>query len=145
MSKTSKAGSGKVTAGAKDRSVSTRFETGMTVRRAVLGDAHVDRSLASADDFSWPMQELTTEVGGGDIWARPGLDRKSRSLDNLGMLTALNRPHELEVHIRGAVRNGCTPAEIREVLMQTAVYCGFPAALDAFRTARKVLQEEGLI
>lgn len=145
MTEKSKAGSRKVKAGGKERPVSERFEKGMSVRRTVLGDPHVDRSLDAADDFGWPMQEITTEIGWGDIWARPGLDRRSRSLVNLGMLTALNRPHELEVHIRGAVRNGVTKEEIQEVLMQTAVYCGFPAALDSFRTARKVLKEEGLI
>ena len=140
-----RAGNRVVEAGGRKRPVSERFEKGIAVRRAVLGDPHVDRSLAGADTFGWPMQEFTTEVGWGDIWARPGLDRKSRSLVNLGMLTALNRPHELAVHVRGAVRNGCTAEEIREVLMQTAVYCGFPAALDSFRVARKVLEEEGVL
>ncbi len=145
MSEKSKAGTRKVKAGGRDRAVSERFEKGLAVRRAVLGDPHVDRSLDAADDFGWPMQEMTTEIGWGDIWARPGLDRRSRSLVNIGMLTALNRPHELEVHLRGAVRNGVTRAEVQEVLLQTAVYCGFPAALESFRIARKVLKEEGLI
>jgi 4-carboxymuconolactone decarboxylase len=109
----------------------------------VLGEAHVERSLEAAkDDFNWDLQELTTEIGWGAVWSRPGLSRKQRSLLNIGMLTALNRPHELEVHVRGALRNGLTPGEIKEALIQTAVYCGFPACIDSFRVARKVIAEE---
>lgn len=114
---------------------------GMQVRREVLGDDHVDRSLAQASEFARPLQEFVTEACWGGIWTRPGLDRRTRSLVNLAMLTALNRSHELGVHVRGAVRNGCTRTEIQEVLLQTAVYCGFPAALEAFRVAEKVLTE----
>ncbi|MFN3686605.1 carboxymuconolactone decarboxylase family protein [Salinarimonas sp.] len=124
-----------------DRPRSEAFERGLATRRAVLGDAYVDRSLATADDFSWPMQELTTEVCWDRIWNRPGLDRKSRSILNLGMIAALNRPHELEIHIRGALANGLTREEIREVLLQIAVYCGVPAGVDSFRIARKVFAE----
>lgn len=124
-----------------DRPRSEAFERGLATRRAVLGDAYVDRSLATADDFSWPMQELTTEVCWDRIWNRPGLDRKSRSILNLGMIAALNRPHELEIHIRGALANGLTREEIREVLLQIAVYCGVPAGVDSFRIARNVFAE----
>jgi 4-carboxymuconolactone decarboxylase len=111
------------------------------VRRAVLGRAYVDRTLAEADDFTRPLQELVTEYCWGGIWTRPGLSRKTRSLLNLAMLTALNRPHEVKLHVRGALRNGCTRAEIMEVLLQAAVYCGVPAAIDSFRVAREVLAD----
>ena len=121
----------------------SRYEQGMAVRRAVLGDEYVDRSLKEADDFTRPLQNLITEFCWGSIWTRPGLSPKVRSLINLAMMTALNRPHELRLHVRGAVRNGCTVEEIREVLLQTAVYCGVPAALDSFRIAREVLREVG--
>ncbi|MBD3896718.1 carboxymuconolactone decarboxylase family protein [Halomonas sp. ML-15] len=117
---------------------------GIAVRREVLGDAYVDRSLDGADDFSWPLQELVTRNCWGDIWTREGLPRQTRSLVNLGMMVALNRPHELKIHLKGALNNGCTPAEIREVLLQSAAYCGFPAAIDGFRVAREVLAEEGI-
>jgi 4-carboxymuconolactone decarboxylase len=118
-----------------------RFEEGLAVRRDVLGREYVDRSLASADDFTRPMQELVTEYCWGAVWTRPGLDRRTRSLINLGMITALNRPHELELHVRGALNNGCTEEEIREALLQSAIYCGVPAAIDAFRIARSVLAD----
>lgn len=121
----------------------SRYEAGLTVRREVLGKEYVDRSLRSADAFSQPLQELITEAVWGTVWTRPGLPRKTRSLVNLAMMTALNRPHELQLHVRGAVNNGCTREEIREVLLQTAVYCGVPAALDAFRAAREVLDSLG--
>ena len=117
------------------------FDLGDSTRRAVLGDQHVDASLANANEFIRPVQELVTEYGWGAIWSRPGLPRKTRSMLNLAMLTALNRPHELRVHLRGALTNGVTEDEIREVLLQTAVYCGMPAALDSFRIAREVLEE----
>lgn len=120
------------------------FDKGMAMRRAVLGDAHVDRSMNSADDFNRDLQHYITEAAWGMIWTRPGLDRRSRSILNLGMLTALNRPHELKIHINGALNNGLTKDEIKEILMQTAVYCGAPAAIDAFRTAREVFQERGI-
>ncbi|WP_075219514.1 4-carboxymuconolactone decarboxylase [Acuticoccus yangtzensis] len=118
------------------------FERGMKVRREVLGDAYVDRAMAGMDDFNAPLQELVTTYGWGEIWNRPGLDRRSRSLINLAMLTALNRPHELKAHVRGALTNGVTKAEITEVLLQASVYCGLPAGIDAFRTAREVLDSE---
>jgi 4-carboxymuconolactone decarboxylase len=117
------------------------FERGMDVRRAVLGAAHVDRSLARATEFTQPLQELVTTYCWGWLWSRPTLSRRERSLLNLGMLTALNRQAELGVHVRGAVTNGCTAEEIREVILQAAVYAGLPAALDASRTAQAVLAE----
>jgi 4-carboxymuconolactone decarboxylase len=119
----------------------SRFQRGLQVRREVLGSAHVDRSLAQVSAFSRPVQELVTEACWGDVWTRPGLDRRTRSLLNLVMLTALNRPHEFAVHVRGAVRNGCSEEEIQEALLQTAVYCGAPAALESFRNAERVLSE----
>jgi 4-carboxymuconolactone decarboxylase len=119
----------------------TLFDRGMQVRRAVLGDAYVDRALQSGTEFRKPMQELVTEFCWGTIWARDGLDRKTRSLVNIGMLTALNRSTELAAHIRGAVNNGATKEEIQEVLLQTAVYCGMPAGLESFRVAEKVFDD----
>ena len=119
----------------------TLFDRGMQVRRAVLGDAYVDRSLQGGTEFRKPMQELVTEFCWGAIWSRDGLDRKTRSLVNIGMLTALNRSTELAAHIRGAVNNGATKEEIQEVLLQTAVYCGMPAGLESFRVAEKVLDD----
>jgi 4-carboxymuconolactone decarboxylase len=118
------------------------YDTGLQIRKDVLGAEHVERSLANADEFSRPMQEFVTEWCWGAIWSRPGIDRKTRSLLNIGMLTALNRNHELGVHVRGAITNGCTPEEIREVLMQASVYCGAPAALEAFRTASAALPSD---
>src|ERR1700757_3930884 len=115
--------------------MSERYDEGMQVRREVLGADYVDRAMAQADDFNRPIQELVTEYCWGAVWARPGLDRRTRSLLNLGMLTALNRRHELELHVRGALTNGVTVSEIQEVLLQAAVYCGVPAAMDAFRAA----------
>ena len=117
------------------------FERGMQVRREVLGDAYVDRSLQGGTEFRKPMQELVTEFCWGAVWSREGLDRKTRSLVNLGMLTALNRSTELAAHIRGAVNNGATKEEIQEVLLQTAVYCGMPAGLESFRVAEKVFDD----
>jgi 4-carboxymuconolactone decarboxylase len=128
----------------KTRPRSEKFERGLKTRRSVLGDAYVDRSLSSADDFSWPMQQLATEFGWDEIWNRPGLDRKSRSLLNLGMIAALNRPHEFKIHVRGALNNGMTKEELREVFLQIAVYCGVPAGLDAFRNAKEVFTEMGV-
>lgn len=120
------------------------FEKGLAIRRAVLGADYVDKSIASADDFNRPMQELTTEYCWGTIWSRPGLDRKTRSIINLAMLTALNRPHEIKVHVRAALNNGLTKQEISEIFLQTAIYCGVPAAIDSFRIAREVFKEVGL-
>lgn len=120
----------------------TRLEIGLETRRAVLGREHVDRSLAQSSGFARPLQELVTEYCWGAVWSRPGLDRRTRSLLNIGMLTALGRSHELRLHVRGALTNGATPEEIQEVLLQTAVYCGMPAALEAQRTAEAVLAEQ---
>lgn len=117
------------------------FEKGMAMRRAVVGDKAVDQSMASADDFSMPMQELVTEFCWGAVWTRPGLDRRSRSILNIGMLAALNRPEELAGHIRGAINNGVTKTEIQECLLQVAVYVGMPAGLGAFKIARQVFAD----
>jgi 4-carboxymuconolactone decarboxylase len=118
-----------------------RYARGLELRRSVLGSEYVEKSLASADEFGAPLQELVTEYGWGAVWARPELPVKTRSMLNLAMLTALNRPHELRIHVRGALRNGCTKDEIREIFLQTAVYCGMPAALDSMRVAGEVLRE----
>jgi len=120
------------------------YDQGLKTRREVLGTDYVDNAIANADDFSRPLQELITQVAWGEIWNRPGLDRRTRSLLNLAMLTALNRPHELRLHVKGALRNGVTKDEMREVFMQTAVYCGVPAAMDSFRVAREVFKAEGV-
>ena len=120
------------------------FDKGLATRRAVLGTDYVNASLSRADDFDRPMQELVTEYCWNEIWNRPGLDRKARSMINLAMITALNRPHELKVHVRGAINNGLTKAEITEIFLQTAIYCGVPAALDSFRNAKEVFKELGL-
>jgi 4-carboxymuconolactone decarboxylase len=117
------------------------FDRGLEIRKAVLGAEFVDQAIQTADDFNRPLQELVTEYCWGAVWGRDGLDRRTRSMLNLAMLTALNRPHELELHIRGALKNGVTRDEIREVLLQVAIYCGVPAGVDAFRTARRVFAE----
>ena len=126
---------------AQSKERSEKFERGLKTRRAVVGDAYVDKSLASADDFTWPMQVLVTENCWEDIWNRPGLDKRSRSILNLGMIAALNRPHELRLHVRGALNNGLMREELREVCLQVACYCGFPAALDTQRIVLEVLAE----
>ena len=117
------------------------YDAGLAKRRRVVGDAYVDRALANANDFTAPMQQLVTEYCWGEVWTRPGLDDKTRSFLNLAMLTALNRPTELATHVRGALNNGATPEEIQEVLLQTAIYVGVPAALESFRIADGVLAE----
>ncbi len=117
------------------------FERGLDIRKSVLGAEFVENSLATADDFNRPFQELVTEYCWGAVWGREELPRKTRSMLNLAMLSALNRPHELKMHIHGALRNGVTREEIREVLLQVAIYCGVPAAVDSFRTARAVFAE----
>jgi 4-carboxymuconolactone decarboxylase len=117
------------------------FERGLQTRREVLGTDYVDQALKTADDFSRPLQELVTQYAWGDVWNRPGLPRRDRSLLVLAMLTALNRPHELKLHLRGALNNGVTRDEIREVFLQAAVYCGAPAAMDSFRVARELFKE----
>ena len=121
-----------------------RFEKGLATRREVLGAEYVDASIKNADDFNQPMQELVTEYCWNEIWNRPGLDRKTRSIINLSMLTALNRPHEIKLHVLGAINNGLTKAEISEIFLQTAIYCGVPAAIDSFRVAREVFKEQGI-
>ena len=118
-----------------------RYEEGLAVRKAVLGAEHVEKSLRAADEFTRPMQELVTEYCWGEIWTRPGLDRRTRSFLNLAMLTALNRPHEIKMHVRGALNNGLTRNELMEVFLQSAIYCGVPAALDAMRVAKEVFAE----
>ena len=126
--------------------MSERYEEGLAIRREVLGNEYVDAALESADELGRPLQELVTEYCWGALWGRPGLPRKTRSLLNVGMLAALNRPHELQLHTRGALRNGCTESEIVEVVLQVAVYCGVPAAVDAMRNVRAAIaahEEEG--
>ena len=117
------------------------FEIGLQIRREVLGAEYVDKSISQADDFNRPLQELVTEYCWGTVWSRPGISRKMRSLINLAMLTALNRPHEVKLHLKGALNNGCSKEEIMEVLLQTAIYCGVPAAVDSFRLAREVFSK----
>jgi len=119
----------------------SKFEKGLALRKQVLGTDYVEKSIAGADDFSRAMQELSTEFCWGTIWTRPGLSLRDRSLLNLSMISALNRPHELKLHIRGALNNGLTREEIREVLLQVAVYCGIPAGMASFQLAREVFAE----
>jgi 4-carboxymuconolactone decarboxylase len=124
--------------------VSKKFENGLKTRKEVLGDDYVNRAIDAANDFNWPAQQLATEYCWDEIWNRPGLDRRSRSILNLGMISALNRPHELKAHIRGAITNGLTKEELREIFLQVAIYCGLPASLDSFRIATETLTEMGL-
>jgi len=119
------------------------YEKGLAIRREVLGAEYVDNAVKNADAFNRPLQELVTEYCWGAVWGRPGLPKKTRSMLNLAMLTALNRPHELKLHVRGALKNGVSREEISEVLLQAAIYCGVPAAVDAFRTAREAFKEAG--
>ena len=117
------------------------YEKGLQVRREVLGSEYVDRAIGSADDFNRDFQEILTEYCWGAVWGRPGLSRKQRSLNNICMLSALGRSHELELHLKGALTNGVSVDEIKETLIQVAVYCGAPAAVEGFRIARRVLDE----
>ena len=117
------------------------YDKGLEIRRSVLGPEHVDKAIANADEFSQPMQELVTEYCWGAVWGRPGLPKQTRSMLNLAMLTALNRENELRLHLRGALNNGVSRAEISEVLLQCAIYCGVPAAISSFRIAREVFKE----
>lgn len=117
------------------------FDKGLAIRRAVLGDEYVDNAMKMMDDFNKPMQELTTEYCWGFVWGREGLDRRTRSMLNLAMISVLNRPHELKIHIAGALRNGVTREEIREIFMQVAIYAGVPAGVDSFRLAREVFAQ----
>jgi len=118
-----------------------KFEKGLALRKQVLGADYVEKSMASADSFSMPMQELSTEYCWGHVWTRPGLELRERSLINIAMISALNRPHELKLHVRGALRNGVTKDEIKEVFLQSAIYCGVPASIDSFRVAREVFKD----
>jgi len=120
----------------------TRYEAGLKTRAEVLGKPWVEKSMASVDEFSQEFSELLNTYCWNDIWNRPGLPRKMRSVLNLGMLCALNREHELKLHIRGALHNGLTRDEIKEVFLQVAIYCGVPAAVVAFRAAKEVFQSE---
>jgi len=120
------------------------FEDGLSTRREVLGADYVDQSLASADEFMMTFQRMTTEWCWGRVWNRPGLDRRTRSLLNLAMLTALGRSRELKLHVRGALTNGVSVLEIQETLLHATVYCGIPAGLDAFRAAHEILIELGV-
>ena len=117
------------------------FEKGLAIRKSVLGADFVDAAFKSADDFNMPLQELVTEYCWGAVWGREGLSKKTRSMLNLAMISCLNRPHELRVHVAGALKNGVTRDEIREVFLQVAIYAGVPAAVDAFRTAREVFAQ----
>ena len=119
------------------------FDQGLNLRREVLGAEYVDGSLARANDFMMAFQRITTEWCWGYAWTRPGLERKTRSMLNLAMLTALNRPAEIKLHVKGALNNGVSVEEIKEILLQATVYCGIPAGLDAFKVANQVLEEEG--
>lgn len=126
-------------------SESEQFKKGLETRREVLGSDYVDGSLARADDFLMAFQRITTEWCWGYAWTRPGLDRRTRSMLNLVMLTALNRPAELRLHVKGALTNGVTVEEIQEILLHATVYCGIPAGLDAFKAAHEVLKAEGAL
>ena len=121
--------------------MSELYDEGLQIRRKVLGHEAVDRSLAAVNTFNDPINQLTTEWCWGEVWGRLGLDHKTRSVINLAMLTALNRPNELKLHVRGAIHNGLTPSEIQEIFLQTAIYCGVPAAIDSFTVASEVLKE----
>ena len=129
----------------KKESIDDLFDRGLALRREVLGAEYVDKSLQSANDFMMAFQRITTEWCWGYAWTRPGLDRKTRSLVNLAMLTALNRSPEIKLHVRGALNNGVTVEEIKEVLIHATIYCGIPAGLDAFKAANDVLKEMGRV
>ena len=120
------------------------YDEGMKVRKAVLGADYVDNSMASADDFMMAFQDVTTEYCWGYVWTRPGLPKKTRSMLNLAMLAALNRGPELKLHVNGALNNGLTKDEIKEVFLQVAIYCGIPASLDAFKIASGVFKDRGV-
>jgi 4-carboxymuconolactone decarboxylase len=124
---------------------SEMFDRGLQTRREVLGAEYVDASLARADDFMMAFQRITTELAWDYVWNRPGLDRRTRSMLNLAMLTAAGKPAELKLHVKGALTNGVTVEEIKEVLLQASVYCGIPAGLEAFRAADEVLLAEGAV
>lgn len=117
------------------------YDKGMKIRRETLGDAYVDKAMSQVNGFTADLQEMVTTYCWGEVWGRDGIDRKTRSIINLAMISALNRPHELAAHVRGAVNNGLTPDQIKEVLLQVGIYCGVPAMVDSFRIARTVLEE----
>ena len=127
-------------------STTTRFKEGLAVRKNVLGADYVDTAFQNADGdpISVEVQEMVTEFGWGVVWTRPGLSLKIRSMLNLAMLTALNRPHEFETHLKGAINNGVTKDGIKEILFQSAVYCGWPAAIDSFRIAKRIFAETNI-
>lgn len=118
-----------------------QFEDGLRMRKQVMGEEFVEKAFANADEFTMPLQEFVTRNAWGTVWCRDGIDLKTRSLITISMLTALGRAHELKGHLRGALNNGATPKEIREVLLHAAVYCGAPLAVDAFRTAQEVMAD----
>jgi 4-carboxymuconolactone decarboxylase len=117
------------------------FDKGMGIRRSVLGDAYVDRAIANMNEFNQPLQELVTQYCWGEVWGREGISKRDRSMINLAMISILNRPHELRAHLRGALNNGLSKDEIREVLLQVAIYAGVPAAVDSFRIANETFAE----
>lgn len=121
--------------------MSDTYEKGLAVRKQVLGDDYVNQALANADEFSQPLQDYVTQHAWGAVWVRDGLSKKQRSMVTLSILVAINRPHELKTHIKGALNNGLTREEIREIFLHAAAYCGAPAAVDAFRTAKEVFKE----
>lgn len=120
------------------------FDKGLAVRKEVLGKEYVENSLKNADDFMMAFQEITTEYCWGYVWDRPGLDKRTRSMLNLAMLSALNRGPELKLHINGALNNGVTKEEMKEIFLQVGIYCGIPACLDAFKTAKDVFKDRGV-
>lgn len=124
---------------------SEQFKAGLAVRKEVLGSEYVESSLAKADEFTMPFQEFTTTYCWGALWTRPYLDRRTRSLINVAMLTAMGKTNEVKLHVRGALNNGCTMEEIREALLHAAVYAGIPAALEGFKAAHEILKEEGVL
>src|SRR6202050_3216777 len=129
----------------RNETIAELFERGLALRREVLGPEYVDRSLKAANDFTMAFQRLTTEWCWGYAWTRPGLDRKTRSMLNLAMLTALKAPHEIKLHVKGALTNGVTVDEIKEILLHATVYSGIPAGLEAFKAAHEVLVAEGAL
>jgi 4-carboxymuconolactone decarboxylase len=124
-----------------DKTHKETYEDGLAIRREVLGTEHVNRSLEQSSEFARPIQELVTEYCWGTVWSREGLDKKTRSMINIAMLTAMNRSHELSVHIKGALHNGVTESEIQEILLQCAIYVGVPAALESFRITENAINE----
>ena len=128
-----------------DNTHDSLFETGLPIRRAVLGEEYVDKGLSTANDFMMTFQRATTELAWGYAWGRPGLDRKTRSMLNLAMLTALRAHNELKLHVKGAIANGVTVDEIKETLLHATIYCGIPAGLEAFKAANEVLVAEGKV